>query len=189
MGIIRSHWRPQLFLLAICTLLLLANLGATSLWDIDEPRNAGCAAQMYAQGEWIVPTFNGQLRSHKPVLLYWLMMLAYAVFGVNEFAARFWSAVLSIGRRAVWSNILTHEFGHAWHTKFMAEDLTRWGEYAKIRGYVSPTDPIQLYRAGLYTDDWRERFALDFQWAFNPDHAGRFMPKPCARSADSRSCW
>jgi hypothetical protein len=86
------------------------------------------------------------------------------------------TAVLSIGRRAVWSNILTHEFGHAWHTKYMGEDLTRWGEYAKIRGYVAPTDPIRLIRDGGYTDDWRERFALDFQWAFNPDYSGRFMP-------------
>ena len=93
----RGSWRPQLFMIAVSALLLLTNLGETSLWDIDEPRNAGCAADMLAHGEWIVPTFNGELRSHKPVLLYWLMMSAYAVFGVNEFAARFWSAVLSIG--------------------------------------------------------------------------------------------
>ncbi len=34
---------------------------------------------------------------HKPVLLYWLIMSAYSVFGVNEFAARFWSAALAVG--------------------------------------------------------------------------------------------
>jgi 4-amino-4-deoxy-L-arabinose transferase-like glycosyltransferase len=31
------------------------------------------------------------------VLLYWLIMSAYSVFGVNEFSARFWSATLAIG--------------------------------------------------------------------------------------------
>ena len=40
---------------------------------------------------------NAELRTHKPVLLYWLIMTAYSAFGVNEFSARFWSAVLAVG--------------------------------------------------------------------------------------------
>ncbi|MDP7015690.1 MAG: glycosyltransferase family 39 protein [Pirellulaceae bacterium] len=78
-------------------LVLFPNLGGPRLWDRDEPRNAGCAAEMLARGDWVVPVFNGELRAHKPVLLYWFMMAAYSVFGVNEFAARFWSAVLGVG--------------------------------------------------------------------------------------------
>ena len=35
--------------------------------------------------------------AHKPILLYWLIMSAYDAFGVNEFAARFWSAALAVG--------------------------------------------------------------------------------------------
>ena len=46
---------------------------------------------------WVTPYFNGELRTHKPVLLYWLMMAAYWAFGVNEFGARFWSAALAVG--------------------------------------------------------------------------------------------
>ena len=72
------------------------NLGQARLWDRDEPRNAGCAAEMLQRGDWIVPTFNGELRHQKPVLLYWLMMSVYPLFGVNEFSARFWSAALGI---------------------------------------------------------------------------------------------
>ena len=30
------------------------------------------------------------------MLLYWLMMSAYGVLGVSEFAARFWSAALGV---------------------------------------------------------------------------------------------
>jgi 4-amino-4-deoxy-L-arabinose transferase-like glycosyltransferase len=52
---------------------------------------------MLERSDWLVPTFNGELRTHKPILLYWLIMSAYGVWGVDEFAARFWSAGLSTG--------------------------------------------------------------------------------------------
>ena len=84
--------RDVLLLFGISGILFLFQLGAAPLWDRDEPRNAGCAAEMLAAGDWVVPVFNAELRTHKPVLLYWLIMSAYQVFGVNEFAARFWSA-------------------------------------------------------------------------------------------------
>lgn len=72
-------------------------LGDAAYWDRDEPRNAGCAAEMMARGDWVVPTFNDELRQQKPALLYWLMGAAYCVFGVNEFAGRFFSALLAVG--------------------------------------------------------------------------------------------
>ncbi len=84
-------------ILIVASVVLFTNLGGPRLWDRDEPRNAGCAAEMLLRGDWIVPVFNGELRSHKPVLLYWLMMSAYSVLGVGEFSARFWSAALAVG--------------------------------------------------------------------------------------------
>ena len=95
-----------LLLSAIAGALFFTNLGSARLWDRDEPRNAGCAAEMMARGDWIVPTFNDELRYQKPVLTYWFMMSAYAVFGTTEFAARFWSALLGIG-----SVLLTYGIG------------------------------------------------------------------------------
>ena len=86
-----------IILLGVATVVYFFNLGETQLWDRDEPRNAGCAAEMLAQGQWVVPIFNDELRHQKPVLLYWLIMSAYSIFGVNEFAARFWSAALATG--------------------------------------------------------------------------------------------
>lgn len=73
------------------------NLGSSKLWDRDEPRNAGCAREMLERGDLVTPTFNGELRDAKPVLLYWMIISAYEMFGVNEFAARFWSAVAALG--------------------------------------------------------------------------------------------
>ena len=88
---------PVLLLAIICVVVFFFNLGAVQLWDRDEPRNAGCAAEMLHNNDWVVPVFNGQLRHQKPALLYWLIMSAYSAFGVGEFAARFWSALLGSG--------------------------------------------------------------------------------------------
>jgi 4-amino-4-deoxy-L-arabinose transferase-like glycosyltransferase len=96
MDAMRARTHILLLLFAAFT-IFFCNLGEPSLWDEDEPRNAGCAAEMIGRGDWVVPRFNGEIRTHKPVLLYWLMMSAYSVFGVNEFAARFWSALLGVG--------------------------------------------------------------------------------------------
>jgi 4-amino-4-deoxy-L-arabinose transferase-like glycosyltransferase len=90
-------WHHQMIIAAVAAVVMFANLGGSRLWDRDEPRNAGCALEMQQRGDWIVPVFNAELRAHKPVLLYWLIMSAYSVFGVNEFAARFWSALLAVG--------------------------------------------------------------------------------------------
>lgn len=70
-------------------------LGATRLWDRDEPRNARCAVEMIERNDWIVPMFNGELRTHKPILLYWLQMASIASFGQTEFAARFGGALMA----------------------------------------------------------------------------------------------
>jgi 4-amino-4-deoxy-L-arabinose transferase-like glycosyltransferase len=92
----RPGWQFALIVL-VAAVALFTNLGGPRLWDRDEPRNAGCAAEMLARNDWVVPTFNQELRDAKPVLLYWLIMSAYSVFGVTEFAARFWSAALGFG--------------------------------------------------------------------------------------------
>ena len=81
----------------VATTVMFSNLGGSQLWDRDEPRNAGCALEMMTRGDWVTPVFNDELRTHKPVLLYWLIMSAYQVLGVSEFAARFWSAALAVG--------------------------------------------------------------------------------------------
>jgi 4-amino-4-deoxy-L-arabinose transferase-like glycosyltransferase len=93
--------KSQLVLSVAAALVFFTNLGVPQLWDEDEPRNAVCAREMLARSDWVVPTFNHELRTQKPVLLYWLMMASYSVFGVNEFAARLPSAILAVGTTLV----------------------------------------------------------------------------------------
>lgn len=90
---IRKYAIAFLFLLCIATLWL--GLDASRLWDRDEPRNARCAVEMLDRGDWIVPTFNDQLRTHKPILLYWLQMTCFCIFGETDFAARAASALMA----------------------------------------------------------------------------------------------
>jgi 4-amino-4-deoxy-L-arabinose transferase-like glycosyltransferase len=75
-------------LLIAMALLTLPNLGAHSLWDVDEGINAEAAREMLEAESYISPLFNFELRTAKPALLYWLQMVSYSLFGVNEFAAR-----------------------------------------------------------------------------------------------------
>jgi 4-amino-4-deoxy-L-arabinose transferase-like glycosyltransferase len=95
-----------LLLLTAGAALYLPNLGAPSLWDIDEGNNADCAREMMDAGNWIVPTFNYELRVDKPALLYWLQIAAYRLFGVNEFSARLPSAL-----SALLAVLCTYELG------------------------------------------------------------------------------
>ena len=83
-------------LLALSSLLLFLGLGDMGLTDRDEGRNAEAGREMFASGDLVTPTFNGELRVAKPVFVYWLMTLSYHVFGVNEFAARTPSALFGV---------------------------------------------------------------------------------------------
>ena len=93
----RKTHRDLCLLLLIVLFSLGVRLNGSRLWDRDETRNARCALEMLERNDWVVPTFNEELRAQKPVLLYWLIRCSYTVFGVNEFSARFPSALLGIG--------------------------------------------------------------------------------------------
>ncbi len=90
-------WRHQIVLGLVAGLVFFTNLGSYGLFDEDEPKNAVCGVEMYERGDWIVPTFNAELRTDKPILIYWWMHLSFLVFGVSEFSARLGSALLATG--------------------------------------------------------------------------------------------
>ena len=69
------------------------DLGGLGLTDRDEGSNAEAAREMLETGDWISPTLNYEPRYAKPAFVYWLISGSYLMFGINEFAARFPSAV------------------------------------------------------------------------------------------------
>ena len=85
-----------LFILAALAINLAGN-GRVSLWDRDEPRYATCTREMRQSGDLIHPTFNGEPRYHKPVMIYWLMLIGTGVGGDNPFGARLISTLAGVG--------------------------------------------------------------------------------------------
>lgn len=93
-------------------LISVAIAGWRPLWDPDEGRYAETAREMLAAGEWVVPTLEGEPHLTKPPLTYWLSMIGYHLFGVNEWGARFFVTlaffftilcVIELGRTWGWS--------------------------------------------------------------------------------------
>ena len=96
----------QLWIALAAAVVFFTNLGVTALWDLDEPLYASCAREMWQRGDWVVPRYNGDYFFDKPPLMFWTMIAGFEMFGVNEFAARFWSAVLGVG-----TALLTYHLG------------------------------------------------------------------------------
>jgi 4-amino-4-deoxy-L-arabinose transferase-like glycosyltransferase len=82
-------------LLFLCGAVYFYGLGRLPFIGPDEPRYAEVAREMYATGDWITPRLGGIKWFEKPALTYWLLATGYAVFGENEFGARFGVAVAS----------------------------------------------------------------------------------------------
>jgi 4-amino-4-deoxy-L-arabinose transferase-like glycosyltransferase len=88
--------RAWFLLLAVVCAVYFYHLGSFPLLGPDEPRYAQVAREMFDRGDWVTPRLGGLPWFEKPALLYWLMMTAYSVFGVTEFAARAGSAVSGV---------------------------------------------------------------------------------------------
>ncbi len=82
--------------LLIGFILFSANIWGLSIYSLDEAKNATCAREMIQRGDYIVPTFNYELRTDKPPMHYYFMIIAYKIFGVSEFSARFFSSVFGV---------------------------------------------------------------------------------------------
>ncbi len=76
-----------LTLLVVAVLLFFSRLN-TPLLEPQEARYAEIPRQMLAEGSWLVPVLHGEPYLDKPPLFYWLVMGSYAVFGVQDWAAR-----------------------------------------------------------------------------------------------------
>ena len=88
----QSKYFP-IILFAFALALYLINNQSFSIYILDEAKNSECAREMLEKSDWIVPTFNYNLRTDKPPLHYFFMMCSFKLFGVNEWAARFFSGV------------------------------------------------------------------------------------------------
>jgi 4-amino-4-deoxy-L-arabinose transferase-like glycosyltransferase len=143
-----------------CLLFHLAGTWSLPLIDRDEPRFAEASREMLQRGDYVIPFFNNQYRFDKPPFTYWCQTLSYRVFGENDFAARFPSAIaaavtaillLAWGRRlesehagwwaAIIFTLCLQTFMHAkaavadmWLTLFVT--AAQWAGYELLRGRI-----------------------------------------------------
>jgi len=73
---------------AVAVFLLLSGLGDHPLIDPDEGRYAQPPREMFASGDFLLPTLNGEPRLKKPPGFYWAVAASYLALGPTEFAAR-----------------------------------------------------------------------------------------------------
>lgn len=116
----RDPW--LVIFLAAWAVLAVASIWLRPLWPVDETRYASVAWEMWLRGDFLVPYINGEPYSHKPPLLFWLIHLGWAVFGVNDWWPRLVAplaafAALPLIRmlaRLLWPDEREHETYAAW---------------------------------------------------------------------------
>ncbi|MGR9053356.1 MAG: ArnT family glycosyltransferase [Gammaproteobacteria bacterium] len=87
---------PRIWLSLFWLLLMATTLSIRPLLPVDETRYVAVAWEMWARGDFLVPYLNGTSYSHKPPLLFWLMQMTWALFGVNEWAPRLIAPAFSL---------------------------------------------------------------------------------------------
>jgi len=88
--------RDLLLLTAVLAVPFFQYLGQLPLIDPDEGRYAEIPREMLERGDLITPTLNYVKYFEKPPLLYWINAASLKIFGMNEFAARFPSALCGL---------------------------------------------------------------------------------------------
>ncbi|MEE8185299.1 MAG: phosphatase PAP2 family protein, partial [Thermodesulfobacteriota bacterium] len=89
--ILKERWK-EFLLFTLVIAIAFFKLGGLILFDVDEAVFSEAAREMLEIGDYITPIYNYIPRYDKPIFFYWLISIAFWIFGTTEFAARFWSA-------------------------------------------------------------------------------------------------
>ncbi|MCW3128992.1 MAG: glycosyltransferase family 39 protein [Methanophagales archaeon] len=104
---------PLIFILVSAIIVIFHNIGG-SLADWDESIYAEVSKEILIYRDWITLHWNYSLWFHKPPLYMWLTAIMYKLVGVNEFSARFWSAIFGIG-----GIVITYFLGKELYNKYV----------------------------------------------------------------------
>ena len=95
-----------IFLLIISLILFFLGGWLIPITDPTESVYTLTAKEMLEVGDWLSPRIYGDYWFDKPIMFYWELLIAYKIFGVNEFASRFFPALF-----ATLGLFLTYLFG------------------------------------------------------------------------------
>ena len=85
-----------LFLIIFSSLIYSYQMGNIGLTDPDETFYAQTAKEMIANHNFSTPLIFNHPQFEKPVFFYWLLIVAFKLFGTTAWAARFWPALFGV---------------------------------------------------------------------------------------------
>lgn len=100
-------------------------------FPLDETRYVTVAWNMWLRHDYLVPFLNGEAYSHKPPLLFWLINLGWAVFGINDWWPRLIPSFFALG-----SVLITQCIAHR-----------LWPQHSKVASLA----PVILLGSALWT--------------------------------------
>lgn len=135
--------RPQLTILCLGLLLMLAGNWILPLTDRDEARFSEASREMIQRHDYIVPWFNGQWRLYKPALIYWCQIASYRLLGANDFSARLPSALFTVATALLlvrWGRKIADA-----KTGFLAGAMYLTGLHIAIIGRIATADLALIF--------------------------------------------
>ncbi|MCW7554664.1 glycosyltransferase family 39 protein [Endozoicomonas gorgoniicola] len=94
----KKLWLYGTVIIAVALIMRLLSLGTYPLMDTSEARYAEMVRLMVETNDWITPYFDYDVPFWgKPPLFIWMSAISFKLFGINEFAARLPSLLVSIG--------------------------------------------------------------------------------------------
>lgn len=134
--------RSSIFLFSLLFTLYLSLTTASSLWDRDEPRFSRATVEMVESGNYLYPTFNGQLRPDKPILIYWLMSVPVRIFGPSELTCRMVAPIATLLAALLTAWIARRLAGPT--TGVMAGTILMLTPLMAVSGTAATTDALLL---------------------------------------------
>jgi len=127
----RWAWLSLLGLALLCWLAFFNGLGTLGLMDKTEALFVEVGHQMHLRNDWVTPWWNGERFFDYPVWGYWMVALAFRLFGLSAWAARLPVALAA-------SSVVVATFYVLWHWGGAQERLpVRWGRAALGAGVLA----------------------------------------------------
>lgn len=84
------------WLIVLVALSFVWGIWSYPLFDLDEGAFSEASREMLENSEFLITTLDGELRSDKPILIYWLQAASVSLFGELTWAYRFPSVIASL---------------------------------------------------------------------------------------------
>jgi 4-amino-4-deoxy-L-arabinose transferase-like glycosyltransferase len=134
----KRDWQMLGLLVVISCLLYLPGLNLFGILDPSDGYYAEASREMIELGNYLTPHLNYRPWFEKPILIYWLIITSYSVFGINEVAARM-PSVLSAISLVAYSFILGRQFLRR-RAAFLSSCIIAASPLLLITGHLCLTD-------------------------------------------------